>query len=98
MRTPSSQLPLLSERLEQILEAEKAAEPPKPAEPAKPLLRVVKAADKAAEDNARQGDLERRRKAAALLTDAAPGAVGLPRMRPVLRKQDGHDCARSPPA
>lgn len=40
------------------------AEPPKPAEPAKPVLRVVKAADKAAEDTARQADLERRRKAA----------------------------------
>jgi translation initiation factor IF-2 len=39
-------------------------EPPKPAEPAKPLLRVVKAADKAAEDSAKQVDLERRRKAA----------------------------------
>jgi translation initiation factor IF-2 len=41
-----------------------AAEPPKPAEPAKPLLRVVKAADKAAEDNAKADDLARRRKAA----------------------------------
>ena len=40
------------------------AEAPKPAEPAKPVLRVVKAADKAAEDTARQADLERRRKAA----------------------------------
>jgi translation initiation factor IF-2 len=40
------------------------AEPPKPAEPAKPLLRVVKAADKAAEDNAKADDLARRRKAA----------------------------------
>ncbi len=36
----------------------------KPAEPPKPVLRVVKAADKAAEDAARQADLERRRKAA----------------------------------
>jgi len=39
-------------------------EPPKAPEPAKPVLRIVKAADKAAEDNARQLDLEKRRKAA----------------------------------
>ena len=39
-------------------------EPAKPAEPAKPVLRVVKAADKAAEDNAKSEDLARRRKAA----------------------------------
>ncbi len=46
-------------------EAPKApAEPPKPAEPAKPVLRVVKAADKAAEDSARSEELARRRKAA----------------------------------
>jgi translation initiation factor IF-2 len=36
----------------------------KPAEAAKPALRVVKAADKAAEDNAKSEDLARRRKAA----------------------------------
>jgi translation initiation factor IF-2 len=36
----------------------------KPAEVAKPALRVVKAADKAAEDNAKSEDLARRRKAA----------------------------------
>jgi translation initiation factor IF-2 len=41
-----------------------AVEPAKPVEPPKPVLRVVKAADKAAEDNAKQLDLERRRKAA----------------------------------
>jgi translation initiation factor IF-2 len=40
------------------------AEPVRPAEPAKPALRVVKAADKAAEDSARADDLVRRRKAA----------------------------------
>jgi len=39
-------------------------EPAKPAEPAKPVLRVVKAADKAAEDNAKSEDLARRRKVA----------------------------------
>jgi len=39
-------------------------EAPKPAEPAKPVLRVVKAADKAAEDAAKSEDLARRRKAA----------------------------------
>jgi translation initiation factor IF-2 len=41
-----------------------AAEPTKPVEAAKPALRVVKAADKAAEDAAKQNDLEKRRKAA----------------------------------
>jgi translation initiation factor IF-2 len=40
------------------------AEPVKAPEPPKPVLRVVKAADKAAEDAAKQVDLERRRKAA----------------------------------
>ncbi len=40
------------------------AAPVKPAEPAKPVLRVVKAADKAAEENAKSEDLARRRKAA----------------------------------
>ena len=37
---------------------------PKAVEPAKPVLRVVKAADKAAEDQAKSDDLSRRRKAA----------------------------------
>jgi translation initiation factor IF-2 len=46
------------------VEAAKPVETAKPAEAAKPVLRVVKAADKAAEDNARQADLEKRRKAA----------------------------------
>ena len=41
-----------------------AEEPVKAPEPAKPVLRIVKAADKAAEDNARQLDLEKRRKSA----------------------------------
>ncbi len=40
------------------------ASPATAAEPAKPVLRVVKAADKAAEDTAKQEDLVRRRKAA----------------------------------
>jgi len=39
-------------------------EAPKPVEPPKPVLRVVKAADKAAEDAAKGEDLARRRKAA----------------------------------
>ncbi|MFN5156192.1 MAG: translation initiation factor IF-2, partial [Betaproteobacteria bacterium] len=40
------------------------AEPAKAPEPPKPVLRVVKAADRAAEEAAKQSDLERRRKAA----------------------------------
>jgi translation initiation factor IF-2 len=41
-----------------------AIEAAKPVEPPKPVLRVVKAADKAAEDSAKADDLARRRKAA----------------------------------
>jgi translation initiation factor IF-2 len=47
-----------------IVETPKPAEPAKSPEPAKPVLRVVKAADKAAEDSAKADDLARRRKAA----------------------------------
>ncbi len=46
------------------VEAPKAVEAAKLPEPAKPVLRVVKAADKAAEDSAKADDLARRRKAA----------------------------------
>ncbi len=46
------------------VEAGVPAEPVKSPEPVKPVLRVVKAADKAAEDSAKADDLARRRKAA----------------------------------
>ncbi len=49
---------------ESVDAAAPVAEPVKPAEPAKPALRVIKAADKEAEEKARAADLERRRKAA----------------------------------
>jgi translation initiation factor IF-2 len=56
--------------------AEAPAAEAKPAEPAKPVLRVVKAADKAAEDAARQVDLERRRiSLSARSTDASFGTA-----------------------
>ncbi len=53
-------------------------EAPKAVEPPKPVLRVVKAADKAAEDNARQLDLEKRRKAA----EAEAAAIRLMMSKP----------------
>jgi len=55
-----------------------AEEAPKAVEPPKPVLRVVKAADKAAEDNARQLDLEKRRKAA----EAEAAAIRLMMSKP----------------
>ena len=47
-----------------VVEAAAPVESVKAPEPAKPVLRVVKAADKAAEDSAKADDLARRRKAA----------------------------------
>ncbi|MCE2907421.1 MAG: translation initiation factor IF-2, partial [Burkholderiaceae bacterium] len=47
-----------------VAKAAEAAKPPPPVEAPKPTLRIVKAADKAAEDAAKQSDLERRRKIA----------------------------------
>jgi len=64
------------------------AEAPKPAEPPKPALRVVKAADKAAEDNARQADLERRRKAAEAEAAAIRAMMSAPRKTLVAKKPE----------
>jgi translation initiation factor IF-2 len=63
-------------------------EPTKPAEPPKPVLRVVKAADKVAEDVARQAELERRRKAAEAEAAAIRAMMSAPRKVLVARKPE----------
>ena len=63
-------------------------EAPKPAEPAKPALRVVKAADKAAEDNARQNDLDRRRKLAENEAAAIRAMMSAPKKTLVAKKPE----------
>ncbi len=63
-------------------------EVPKPAEPAKPLLRVVKAADKAAEDNAKADDLARRRKAAEAEAAAIRAMMAGPKKVLVAKKEE----------
>ncbi len=65
-----------------------AAEVAKPADPPKPALRVVKAADKAAEDAARQVDLERRRKAAEAEAAAIRAMMSQPRKTLVAKKPE----------
>ncbi|MBK8529170.1 MAG: translation initiation factor IF-2 [Rubrivivax sp.] len=68
--------------------AEIAAEAAKVAEPPKPVLRVVKAADKAAEDNAKQADLERRRKAAEAEAAAIRAMMSAPRKTLIAKKEE----------
>ena len=65
-----------------------AAEAAKPVEAPKPVLRVVKAADKAAEDIARQGDLERRRKAAEAEAAAIRAMMNAPKKVMLAKKPD----------
>ncbi len=62
--------------------------PPAPVEPAKPLLRVVKAADKAAEDNAKADDLARRRKAAEAEAAAIRAMMAGPKKVLVAKKEE----------
>jgi translation initiation factor IF-2 len=63
-------------------------EPPKPAEPAKPVLRVVKAADKAAEEAAKSEDLARRRKAAEAEAAAIRAMMAAPKKTLVAKKPE----------
>lgn len=65
-----------------------APAPAPAAEPAKPALRVVKAADKAAEDAQRQADLERRRKAAEAEAAAIRAMMAQPRKTLVAKKPE----------
>ena len=71
------------------VEPVKAVEPAKPAEPpAKPALRIVKAADKAAEDTARLDDLTRRRKAAETEAAAIRAMMSAPKKVLVAKKPE----------
>jgi translation initiation factor IF-2 len=63
-------------------------EPPKAPEPVKPVLRVVKAADKAAEDNAKSEDLARRRKAAEAEAAAIRAMMSTPKKVLVAKKAE----------
>ena len=69
-------------------EPAKAVEPVKPAEPPKPALRIVKAADKAAEDTARLDDLTRRRKAAEAEAAAIRAMMSAPKKVLVAKKPE----------
>jgi translation initiation factor IF-2 len=63
-------------------------EPAKPVEPPKPVLRIVKAADKAAEDNAKQDDLARRRKAAEAEAAAIRAMMSAPKKVMLAKKPE----------
>ena len=63
-------------------------EPPKPVEPAKPVLRVVKAADKAAEEAAKSDDLARRRKAAEAEAAAIRAMMNAPKKVMLAKKPE----------
>ncbi len=64
------------------------AEAAKPVEPPKPVLRVVKAADKAAEENAKSEDLVRRRKAAEAEAAAIRAMMNAPKKVLVAKKEE----------
>jgi translation initiation factor IF-2 len=64
------------------------AAPAKAPEPAKPVLRVVKAADKAAEDSARSEDLARRRKAAEAEAAAIRAMMAAPKKTLIAKKPE----------
>ncbi len=66
-----------------VVEPVKAAEPP-----AKPALRIVKAADKAAEDTARLDDLTRRRKAAETEAAAIRAMMSAPKKVLIAKKPE----------
>ncbi len=68
--------------------AEAPAAETKPAEPPKPALRVVKAAEKAAEDTQRQAELERRRKAAEAEAAAIRAMMAQPKKTLVAKKPE----------
>ena len=65
-----------------------AAPAPAPVEPAKPVLRVVKAADVAADEKARQSELERRRKAAEAEAAAIRAMMNAPKKVLVAKKEE----------
>jgi translation initiation factor IF-2 len=67
---------------------EPEVEAPKPVEPPKPVLRVVKAADKVAEENAKSEDLARRRKAAESEAAAIRAMMSAPKKVLVAKKEE----------
>jgi len=73
-----------------------AVEAAKAAEPAKPVLRVVKAADKAAEDAAKSDDLARRRKAAEAEAAAIRAMMNAPKKVLVAKKPEEPKPAEAP--
>ncbi len=78
--------------------AEPAPEPEevaKPVEPAKPTLRVVKAADKAAEDGVKQADLARRRKAAETEAAAIRAMMNAPKKVLIAKKPEDPKAAEA---
>ncbi len=81
-----------AEKADKTTPAEKATEPvaeaAKPVEPPKPLLRIVKAADKAAEDNAKADDLARRRKAAEAEAAAIRAMMSAPKKVMLAKKPE----------
>ena len=73
----------------EAVEPAKVAEAAKPAEPpAKPALRIVKAADKAAEDSAKLEDLTRRRKAAETEAAAIRAMMSAPKKVLIAKKPE----------
>jgi translation initiation factor IF-2 len=68
--------------------AEPEAEAAKPVEPPKPVLRVVKAADKVAEENAKSEDLARRRKAAESEAAAIRAMMNAPKKVLLAKKEE----------
>jgi translation initiation factor IF-2 len=77
-------------------EAQAPSAPARPPEPPKPALRVVKAADKVAEDAARQADLERRRKAAEAEAAAIRAMMAAPKKTLVAKKPEEAKPAEAP--
>jgi translation initiation factor IF-2 len=74
---------------EVVAEAPKPVEEPvKPPEPPKPVLRIVKAADKAAEEAAKSDDLARRRKAAEAEAAAIRAMMSAPKKVLVAKKPE----------
>ncbi len=67
---------------------EAEVETAKPVEPPKPVLRVVKAADKAAEESAKSEDLTRRRKAAEAEAAAIRAMMNAPKKVLVAKKEE----------
>jgi translation initiation factor IF-2 len=72
------------------------AKPAAPAEPAKPALRVIKAADKEAEDKQRQAELDRRRRAAEDEAAAIRAMMSAPRKVLVAKKPETPKPAETP--